>query len=188
MSYPEVTFALPSWLDEWLQGKELTIPDREQRMTLVVELSRKNIEQGTGGPFSAAVFDMETHRLVAPGLNLVTSSGCSIAHAEMMAITFAQKVVGSYSLDLPDHPGYELVSSTQPCAMCLGAIPWSGVRALVYGASEEDAERAGFDEGDKVDDWVQRLEQRGIEVVADVCREEAAAVIKGYAAKGGVIY
>ena len=41
----------------------------------------------------------------------------------------------------------EMVASTQPCAMCLGATPWSGIRRLVCGARDEDAEEIGFDEG-----------------------------------------
>jgi len=179
---------LPPWVDEWLQGQETLCPDPEARMRLVVELSRQNVERQGGGPFAAAIFDCESHRLVAPGLNLVTASGCSVAHAEIVAIALAQKIVGSYTLGRPGHAGYELVSSTAPCAMCLGAIPWSGVRSLVCGAREEDAEAVGFDEGDKVANWKERLERRGISVVADVCRAEAAAVIQDYAAKGGLIY
>jgi hypothetical protein len=58
----------------------------------------------------------------------------------------------------------------------------------VCGAREEDAEAVGFDEGDKVVDWKERLESRSISVMTDVCRAEAAAVIRDYAAKGGVIY
>lgn len=188
MSYPEVAFVLPSWVDEWLQERETVCPDPESRMGLIVELSRQNVERQGGGPFAAGVFERETNRLIAPGVNLVTASGCSVAHAEIVAVILAQRVVGSHTLAQPDHAGYELVSSTAPCAMCLGAIPWSGVNALTCGARGEDAEAVGFDEGDKVVDWQQRLEGRGIQVLTDVCREEAAAVIKDYAAKGGTIY
>lgn len=188
MSYPEVSLVLPKWVDAWLLGQEIVCPDPEARMGLVIELSRQNVAHKTGGPFAAAVFELDSHRLVAPGINLVTSVGCSVAHAEIMAIAVAQKVIGSHTLDIPGHAGYELVSSTAPCAMCLGAIPWSGVRALMCGAREEDAEAVGFDEGDKVADWPQRLEGRGISVAEDICRKEAAAVIQGYVAAGGVIY
>lgn len=188
MSFPEVSIVLPPWVDEWLQERETVCPDPESRMGLIVELSRQNVARQGGGPFAAGVFDRETNRLVAPGINLVTTSGCSVAHAEIVAIALAQRIVGSHSLNRPGRAGYELVSSTAPCAMCLGAIPWSGVQALTCGARGEDAESVGFDEGDKVSDWQQRLERRGIRVLTDVCREEAAAVIKDYAASGGVIY
>jgi hypothetical protein len=72
--------------------------------------------------------------------------------------------IGDFDLGGPRHPLYELVASTQPCAMCLGATPWSGVRHLVCGARDEDAEEIGFDEGMKPADWIRSLEERGITV------------------------
>jgi tRNA(Arg) A34 adenosine deaminase TadA len=157
-------------------------------MRLAVKLSRLNIENETGGPFGAAIFDTATHRLLAPGVNLVTGADCSVLHAEIVAIMVGQQVVGSYDLGFDREGGYELVSSCEPCAMCLGAIPWSGVRRLVCGARDDDARRIGLDEGAKPENWPRELEQRGITVSRDVCREAAAAVLDRYAAGGGAIY
>ena len=72
--------------------------------------------------------------------------------------------------------------------MCFGAVPWSGVNSLIWGAGKADAEAAGFDEGDKPENWVQSLHDRGIHTHADVLRKEAAAVLKKYAKKKGAIY
>ncbi len=72
--------------------------------------------------------------------------------------------------------------------MCLGAIPWSGVRSVVCGARAADAARAGFDEGDKPLRWVRGLRRRGIKVARDVCRGEASAVLRRYSDTGGSIY
>jgi tRNA(Arg) A34 adenosine deaminase TadA len=72
--------------------------------------------------------------------------------------------------------------------MCLGATPWSGVRSLVYGARSADAEEIGFDEGLKPPGWAPAFEGRGICVTGGVLREEAAAVLREYAARGGEIY
>lgn len=157
-------------------------------MRLVVDLSRLNVEQGTGGPFAAAVFDRETKQLVAPGVNLVVSSKWSGGHGEMIAYAIAQQVAGTHDLGGPDMPAYELVTSTEPCAMCFGATPWSGIRRLVCGARDQDARSIGFDEGPKLDNWVEALETRGIEVVRDILREEARAVLSAYASNGGEIY
>ena len=156
-------------------------------MRLVIDLARQNIEHKTGGPFGAAVFESGTGRLVAVGVNLVESSNCSIAHAEMVAIALAQQAVGHYDLS---HGGgaHELVTSTEPCAMCLGAIPWSGVRRVVCGARGEDACEIGFDEGAKPADWVTALKNRDIEVVRDVLGPEAKAVLQDYLKSGGPIY
>ena len=94
-------------------------------MRLVIELSRLNVDHGTGGPFGAGIFDLSTDRLIAPGVNLVATTNLSAAHAEMVAIMIAQQVVGYFDLGGEGLPTYELVASTEPCAMCFGAIPWS---------------------------------------------------------------
>ena len=72
--------------------------------------------------------------------------------------------------------------------MCLGAIPWSGLRRLVCAARDEDARAAGFDEGAKPCDWAEEFLRRGIAVTRDVMRREAASVLETYARGGGPIY
>ena len=186
MRFPEVALRLPDWVGEMLADR--VYPTVEDRMRLAVELSRLNVRHGTGGPFGAAIFERETGELLAPGVNLVVGSNCSVAHAEMVAIMVAQQTIGDFDLGGEDRPPYELVASTEPCAMCLGATPWSGVRRLVCGARDEDASAIGFDEGEKPAGWVPALERRGITVVRDVLREEAASVLREYAGGGGEVY
>jgi len=188
MSFPQVTLELPGWVEELLPDSRGTYPTEEDRMRLVVELSRLNVERGTGGPFGAAIFERETGRLLAPGVNLVVPSSCSVAHAEMVAIMIAQQVMGDFDLGSGGKPAHELYASTEPCAMCLGATPWSGVRGLSCGARDEDARAVGFDEGAKLPDWIAALEERGISVKRDVLREDAARVLFAYADSGGEIY
>jgi len=193
MIWPELMFkqadeVLPQWLVERMATETAPIPDLEARVRLVVELSRLNIEHGTGGPFAAAVFDMQSGMLIAAGVNRVVPLNSSIAHAEMLAIAGAQQRLGSFDLAAGGLPACELVSSCEPCAMCFGAIPWSGIRCLVCAASGEDAQRIGFDEGPKHPDWVGELEGRGIAVRCDVCRSEAAQVLDAYRALSGRIY
>lgn len=187
MGYPDVNLRLPGWVEEFLSGSDGVYPTEEDRMRLVIELSRKNVEHGTGGPFGAAIFD-EAGRLIAPGVNLVTTSNLSVAHAEIVAIMVAQQVVGHFDLGGAGHPACELVASTEPCAQCFGATPWSGVRKLTCGARDEDARAIGFDEGPKMPGWKEALEERGISVVRDALRKEAAAVLRHYARDGGHIY
>ncbi len=188
MSYPRVSFELPEWVEDLVSGKGEFYPTKEERMRLAIELSRLNTERGTGGPFGAAIFESESGRLLAPGVNLVTTANLSTAHAEMVAIMVAQQAVGSFDLGEERLPAYELVAGTEPCAMCFGAMPWSGVRGLVCGGRDEDARSIGFDEGPKMSDWPSALRERGISVERDVLREEAAAVLNGYAESGGAIY
>ena len=186
MRFPGVALRLPGWVENTLADR--VYPTVEDRMRLAVELSRLNVRHGTGGPFGAAIFERETGELLAPGVNLVVASNCSVFHAEMVAIMIGQQMIGGFDLGGQEQTQYELVASTEPCAMCLGATPWSGVRRLVCGARDEDASAIGFDEGEKPAEWVPALERRGITVVRDVLREEAASVLREYAERGGEIY
>ena len=183
-----IAIELPAWLSDFMAGDDKIYAEPESRMQLAINLARQNIEQQTGGPFGAAIFDMEKHTLLAAGVNLVLPSSCSMAHAEMVAISIAQKKLATFDLGAKESPRYELVTSTEPCAMCFGALPWSGIRHLSCGARDEDARAIGFDEGPKMANWKEALEERGISVETDICRDEAAAVLKAYAINSGAIY
>jgi len=179
---------LPPWMQEVLHSGKVFFSSPEEKMRWVIDLSHLNVEHKTGGPFAAAVFEENSGRLVAAGVNLVLFSGLSIAHAEITAVSLAQKTLSEHRLSSRSGGRYELYSSCQPCAMCLGAIPWSGISCLVCAAREEDARGAGFDEGHKPSDWCAGLQERGIRVHLDLLRQEAAAVIARYVAEGGGVY
>jgi tRNA(Arg) A34 adenosine deaminase TadA len=183
-----VTLNLPDWLEKAIASADLSFATVEDRMQFVIELSMLNVRHETGGPFAAAVFRSDDGSLLAAGVNLVLSGDCSVLHAEIVTIMAAERKAGSYDLSATNLPAYELVTSTEPCAMCLGAVMWSGVRRLVCGARGSDAEAVGFDEGAKPAAWPDALERRGISVLRDVCREQAAAVLRDYHAAGGIIY
>lgn len=157
-------------------------------MRFAIELASTNVAKETGGPFGAAVFERRTGQLIAIGVNVVESTNCSHAHAEMVALANAQAAVGNFDLGAASLPEHELVTSCEPCAMCYGAIPWSGVRRILCGARASDAEAIGFDEGAKPKHWMAELHRRGISVVRDLCRKEAIAVLQHYKADGGTIY
>ena len=178
--------ALPEWLDSCVENWPEPLASVEQRMRLAVKLSAENVRHGTGGPFGAIVIEDRNSRLLGVGVNLVTTLELSIAHAEMVAISLAQSAISNWNLGAK--ADVQLVTSCEPCAMCFGAVPWSGVSSLVWGASKEDAETAGFDEGDKPENWAQALENRGIQTQGGVMRDEAAAVLARYARKQGAIY
>jgi len=187
MSFPEIRFRLPDWVVPYLKSVPQRISGIESRMGLVLALSRLNVRHGSGGPFAAAVFDA-AGTLIAPGVNLVVASNCSLLHAEIVALVLAQRILGRYDLSDGGREDLELVATTEPCAMCFGAIPWSGVRRLVCGARDEDARAIGFDEGPKLADWVTALRLRGINVQRDVLRFEARGVLQEYRDSGGPIY
>ncbi len=187
MNLPELTIQLPDWVGTYLETWPSVFPEVEDRMNFVVDLSRQNIDRETGGPFGAAVFDAGG-RLIAPGVNRVIPQNCSILHAEMVAMALAQQALGRFDLSDGRRLDFELCTSTEPCAMCFGAVCWAGISRLVCGARKQDAESIGFDEGPKPENWIAALNHRGIEVITDICREKAAAVLKDYAASGAMIY
>jgi tRNA(Arg) A34 adenosine deaminase TadA len=182
----DVCIDYPDWVDEVVDWHR-TYPADDDRMRLAIALSRENVDRDTGGPFGAAIFQ-RNGRLLAVGMNSVVRLNNCTLHGEMVAFMMAQRAVGSYTLKAPGLPEHELVTSCEPCAMCLGATLWSGVKRVVYGALREDASRLSFEEGPVFPESYAYLEDRGIEIVRGVLRAEATTVLERYRAKRGPIY
>jgi tRNA(Arg) A34 adenosine deaminase TadA len=183
----EICIALPGWVPVVLGAHARPLASVEERMRLAIALARANVEHGTGGPFGAAVFERESGLLLSVGVNCVVRERCSAAHAEILALALAQRRLETYTLSVAPRP-VQLVSSVEPCAMCLGAIGWSGIVEVVTGATDADARRVGFDEGAKPRRWQQALTARGIRVRTRVLRSAAREIIEQYAQAGGPIY
>jgi tRNA(Arg) A34 adenosine deaminase TadA len=187
LTIPPVIIDPPDWLPAAVPwGRPL--PSDGERMALAIELSRQNVLQGTGGPFGAIVVERQSGLVVGAGVNCVVRLNNSALHAEVTALMFAQARVGNFSLGAEGLPAHELVSSCEPCAMCLGATLWSGVTRLVFGAGRHDATALEFDEGPVFPESYAYLESRGVEVIRGVMRKEAAAVLELYRRQGGPIY
>lgn len=180
-----VTLALPDWLDDATAAFDGYTSDT-QRMVGVIDLARRNVDEGTGGPFSAAIFETGSGRMIAAGVNVVVPTNAAIAHAEAMAVAAAGQRLGSF--DLGAHAPTSLFVSTEPCVMCLGVTVWSGVSRLVCAGRDEDARSIGFDEGPKHPDWVTELEKRGVATERDLERVSSVEVLRHYLAVGGDIY
>jgi tRNA(Arg) A34 adenosine deaminase TadA len=78
---------LPEWFSEFLASQGNTLSSQTERMAFAVELSRRNVEHDTGSPFGAVLCSTETGKIISAGVNIVTAAHCSIAHAEMLALT-----------------------------------------------------------------------------------------------------
>ena len=158
-------------------------------MRLIIEFSQLNIDHETGGPFAAGVFEEETGKLVSLGVNRVMPLNCSSAHAEIVALSMAQRKLDNYDLGGPELPSHQLVVNWRPCLMCYGAVIWSGVRSLVIAGSGPELESVtGFDEGPFGDNWVKELENRGISVVDGVLKDEAVKVFQCFRERGLFVY
>ena len=180
LTYPVWVFAIADF------ERQYTTPD--DRMGLVLALARENVARDWGGPFAAAVFESRTGRLISVGVNSVLRMANSLWHGEMVALAMAHTKLRSFTLGADGMPEHELVTSCEPCAMCLGATLWSGVRTLVCGATRADAEALGFDEGPVTDESYAYLEARGITVRRGVHRDAARSVFEDYRARGGRVY
>lgn len=184
---PVVHLEYPDWVHSLVDWDRLYESDHD-RMRVAIAVSRANVERETGGPFGSAIFEMETGRLVAVGMNSVVRLNNCILHGETFAFMMAQQVTGSFTLNSPALPRHELHTSCEPCAMCLGATLWSGVRRVVYGATREDAAILNFEEGPVFPESYKYLEDRGIKIVRNVLRDEAKAVLELYRSRSGKIY
>lgn len=112
---------------------------KEELMKKAILLSKENIENG-GGPFGAIVATPEG-KIIATGVNRVTSSCDPTAHAEVNAIRMAAHKLGTFDLS-----GYEIYTSCEPCPMCLGAIYWAHLDKIYYANNKIDAKNIGFDD------------------------------------------
>ena len=111
----------------------------EDFMKEAIQLSIKNVESGNGGPFGAVV--VKDGKIIARGVNHVTSTNDPTAHAEVVAIREACKTLNTFQLN-----GCEIYTSCEPCPMCLGAIYWARPDKLFYANSKEDAAAIQFDD------------------------------------------
>lgn len=104
----------------------------------VIEMAEENVRRG-GGPFAALV--VKDGEVIATGANQVTLTNDPTAHAEIVALRAACRVLNSYQL-----AGCEIYTSCEPCPMCLGAIYWARPLRVYFAAGHEDAAAAGFDD------------------------------------------
>jgi len=103
-----------------------------------IQIAVDSVRAG-GGPFGALV--VKDGAVVATGANRVTLVNDPTAHAEILAIREACRLLGVFQLE-----GCDIYSSCEPCPMCLGALYWARPSRVYYAATREDAAAAGFDD------------------------------------------
>jgi tRNA(Arg) A34 adenosine deaminase TadA len=185
----DFTLAMPEWCGSIAGTLPAAMERIDERVALVIRLSRLNIEHDTGGPFAAGVFESKTGKIISLGVNRVMPFNCSCAHAEIMAISLAQKALGTYDLGGKSMVSHDLIVNWLPCAMCFGALLWSGAKRLIIAGHGPELERlTGFDEGPRPDNWEKELTARGIEVISGILRDEALAVFRKFQETGKTVY
>ncbi len=144
--------------------------DPQRFMAEAIELALRNLREGKGGPFGALV--VREGAVIARGANQVVATQDPTAHAEIVAIRAACRVLGSFQLD-----GCEIYASCEPCPMCLAAIYWARPARLFFAAAKEDAAAAGFDDSFIHGEIAKPLEERRIPV-RQLMGEEARRVLE----------
>ncbi|QIA07530.1 nucleoside deaminase [Draconibacterium halophilum] len=144
----------------------------EKFMRAAITLAQQGMDGNHGGPFGAVV--VKDNKIIGKGYNQVTSSNDPTAHAEVVAIREACKVLNTFQLE-----GCTIYTSCEPCPMCLGAIYWARPDRVVYGATKEDAAGAQFDDQFIYDELEIELEKRQIKF-ENLMRDEARVVFEAW--------
>jgi len=133
-------------------------------MKRAIELSIDNVDKG-GGPFGCVI--VKDEKIVAEGVNKVTTLNDPTAHGEVVAIRDACKKLNIFNLK-----GSELYSSCEPCPMCLSAIYWARIDKIYYANTREDAQKIDFDDSSIYSELKKNIEERKIPMV-QMMRNEA---------------
>lgn len=144
-------------------------------MKAAIDLAQKSMDNNCGGPFGAVV--VKNNKIVAEGFNRVTSTNDPTAHAEVVAIREACKILNTFQLK-----GCTIYTSCEPCPMCLGAIYWARPDKVFFGASKEDAAKANFDDHFIYEEMELDFDKRHIKFES-VLRDEANSVFEAWKLK-----
>jgi guanine deaminase len=137
-------------------------------MRRAIALAIENIRSAQGGPFGALV--VKDGSILAEGANRVTISNDPTAHAEVVAIREACRVLGDFQL-----PGCDLYTTCEPCPMCLGAIYWARPARVFYACLASDAAAAGFDDAFIYEELRRSLGARDLPM-EQLLREESLSI------------
>ena len=148
---------------------------KEKFMQASIALAKKSMNDNCGGPFGAVV--VKDNKIIAESFNQVTSLNDPTAHAEVVAIREACKVLGAYQLT-----GCTIYTSCEPCPMCLGAIYWARPDKVVYAATRHDAANADFDDQFIYDEMEKPMHKRHIKF-ENTMRQEAREVFAAWIQK-----
>lgn len=143
----------------------------DELMRLCIQEAITGVNQGEGGPFGAMI--LKDNVVVSQAHNTVLKSHDPTAHAEINAIRQASEKLQRF--DLSD---CILVTSAEPCPMCLSAIMWAGIKKVYYGCTVHDAEEIGFADEFIYDYFKDRSMESAPVVLEELLRDEALQVFK----------
>jgi guanine deaminase len=155
--------------------------NNEELLRLAIELASSNVSSGEGGPFGCII--VHQGKVLAEGVNRVTSTNDPTAHAEIVAIREACAKLNTFQL-----ADCELYTSCEPCPMCLGAIYWARVDRVYFAATQKEAAEAGFDDSFIYDEIAKGPLERRIPMERLLAGESRKPFELWLAAEGKITY
>jgi tRNA(Arg) A34 adenosine deaminase TadA len=154
-------------------------PAEEAFLRRAIELAREARSDGRH-PFGSLIVDAEGKILVESRNNAVRPAGDPTQHAELVACAAAGKLFTESELAT-----CTLYTSTEPCAMCAGAIYWTGIGRVVYALPETGllAFTGSHEENPTLDLPCREVFARGqrpVVVEGPFLEDEAAVVHEGF--------
>ena len=142
------------------------------------ELAKYSMEHNKGGCFGSVI--VKNGVIVGEGYNTVTSDNDCTSHGEINAIRNACKNLNTFDLS-----GCELYTSAYPCPMCLGAIMWSNIKTVYYGATAKDTRNIGFRD-DFMYEWIDNKKEDILRLI-EMDRKECVEVQEMWLSKNDKI-
>ena len=109
-------------------------------------------------------------QIIAKGYNLRETNKSATAHAEIIAIESACKVLNSWRLD-----GCSIYVTLEPCMMCAGAIIQSRIQNVYFGGFDKKAGAFGTVEDFSTMNWTHK-----VNVYAGIMEEECSEILKDF--------
>jgi len=155
---------LISSLDSGTEPLEPSAGDHQKFMKTAIDQARLALKKGQA-PYGASV--VHNGRVVASAHNLVWERLDPTAHAEVLAIQQAARVLSAQEL-----AEATLYSTCEPCSMCLSACHWSGFKTVVYGATMADEQTFGLAAPTVPAKSLNELLGGSMEVIAEIGRPQ----------------
>ncbi len=144
----------------------------EKFIDIAIELSKKSMY-----PYGAII--VKNGEIIGRSDADVPVSKTGFSHAELRAIENAMEHIGGH-LCAEGGKGCTIYSSCEPCAMCMGAILYTGIERLVYAATLEDSKECVNEILAKAEDVADACKNRKIEIIKELHKDKAVEVLKNW--------
>lgn len=141
----------------------------EDYMKLAIDLSSKAYY-----PYGAII--VKNNKIIGRSDTNTCISKSKFSHAELRAIESCIQELGGH-LCAEEGSGVTIYTSCEPCAMCMGAILYTGIERLVYGATLEDSKECVNEIIAHSKEIASICQNRKIEIISEYMRDDAKKIL-----------